>query len=170
MLKLILCALSAALLFPPGLLAEPLVVCIFQTAPAAPSNNPGQPPTDASDAAALAPMLEVAAGPHVLTAIPVAGIAAKERDAEATKHGCAWIVELARGHERGVELPFDRDAKGGAAGGPIFEPSRAGTTAHIEYSLRKPGAKKSTGHGSSGKPDWAAVFPAEILAKIAAAP
>ena len=176
MLKLILCAFSALLFFPSALSADPILVCIFQTAPRLPGEtspaqvNPGQPLADASDAATLAPMLSVAAGPNALTAIPVAGVAAKEMDGEAAKHGCAWIVELARGHEKSAELPFDRDAKGGPAGGPIFAPSPTAITSHIEYSIRKPGVRKSSGRGSSNKPDWAALFPAEILAKIAAAP
>lgn len=180
--KVILPALSLALLFPAALFAEPLTVCIFQTAPASPnqlspgqpSSNPDQsapdrPSNDQSDAATLATMLAVAAGPNALTAVPVAGITSKDMDAEAQKRGCAWIVELQRAQTVSATPSFDRSPSGGASGGPLFGSSRIEKSAHIDFSLRKPGSKKITGHGASSKPDWAAVFPAEILRKIAAA-
>ncbi len=159
-------ALFTAWLFPAALAAEPLTVCIFQTAPATPSQPSSNP--DQSDAASLAPMLSVAAGPNALTAIPVADIASKNMDAEAAKRGCAWIVELQREQKQGVSLPFDRTLSGGASAGPVFRSSGSKDASHIEFLLRKPGSRKTIAHGSTNRPDWAALFPAQILAKLAA--
>lgn len=166
----LLCAtlLLPPALFPPALLSQPLTVCIFQTAGQQAAPNASDT-SDTSDAATLATFLSVAAGPNALTAIPATGIAPKDMDAEAAKRGCAWIVTLDRGRTTQPSLPLDRGSSGGASIDPLFGPPRSGDSTHIEYSLRKPGSKKNSGHGSSNKTEWAALFPAEILEKIAAA-
>jgi len=158
MSRLFLSALAGALVFPSALPAQPLTVCIFQTAPAAAS----------SDAATLAPMLSVAAGPGALTAIPIAGIPQKDRDAEAHQRSCAWIVELERDQTSTPGPSFDRDRSGGASEIPPFTTTT--TTSKIAFTLRQSGSKKICGHGSSSSPEWAALFPAAILRNLPVSP